>query len=246
MVAAVKVINAVVETVQNNIMAKNKKLICFDLDGVLISSMAIANQIFFDTVDEELGLPTEEWRKNKKMMALPAEERFYTYWEEDVKEKGITKEQIESTLNKYRKRKLEVDMPVLPGAIETVKLMADNFEYIAAVSSNKEYIIEETLDELGIRKLFMKVTGIDKIPFSKPHPEIYQVTVDYFGVSPKDALTFEDSSHGITSASSAGMKVIGVATGLESVEDLKKTDANVVLHDLTEFNLDIAIKLLES
>jgi len=224
-------------------MKDTKHLICFDLDGVLISSMAIANQIFFDTVDEDLKLPTEEWRKNKIMMALPAEERFDVYWKDEIKERGITQNQIESTLNKYRKRKLRVDMPVLPNAIKSVRLMADNFEFLASVSSNKEYIIEETLEKLGIRDLFMKITGIDNIKFSKPHPEIYQTTVDYFGLHPKDAMTFEDSTHGIHSAKSAGMKAVGVATGLETIEDLKKAGADIVLSNLGELDISLVYQL---
>jgi len=220
-------------------------LICFDLDGTLINSMEIDNQIFFDTIDDELGLPTKEGRQNTQMKALPVEERFDLFWKEEIKERGITKQEIENTLIEYYKRQGEAKIPVLPNAVETVKLMSENFEFIAAVSSNMEYIIEEILEKLEIRDLFVKISGIDDIQFSKPNPEIYSKTVDYFGVDSKKALTFEDSAYGILSAKGAGMKVIAVATGLETKEELQKTSADIVLNDLSELTIEIVFKILQ-
>lgn len=225
-------------------MKNDKCLICFDLDGVLIQSMQAANQIFFDIVKEDLNLNTEKWRRSREIMALSAEERFDLLWSKEISEKKITETQIVKTLDRFRKKKLLTEMPVLPNAIEIVKLMANNFKNIAAVSSNKEYLIAQTLEKLGIRDLFVKITGIDNITSSKPNPEIYKNTVDYFEINPRNALTIEDSSHGITSASGAGMRIIGVATGLESAEELQKTEADIVLNDLSELTLDMVCDLL--
>lgn len=219
-------------------------LICFDLDGTLINSMEIDNQIFFDTVDDKLGLPTKGGRQNIQMKALPVEERFDLFWKDEIKEKGITKQEIENTLSEYYKRQSAVKIPALPNAVETVKLMSENFEFIAAVSSNMEYVIEEILNKLEIRDLFVKISGIDDIKFSKPNPEIYSKTVDYFGVDAEKALTFEDSTYGISSAKGAGMKVIAVATGLETKEELQKTPADIVLNDLSELTIDIVKEIL--
>lgn len=221
-------------------MTKNTDhLICFDLDGVLISSMVIANQIFYETVKNELGLPLYDYPNDKKLMALSAEERIATLWQKDIEERGISPEQTEAALVSYRKAKMAAGMPALPMAVEVVKMVAEHYEFMACVSSNPEDIIRETLRQLDILPLFAKLTGIDLIQFSKPHPEIYQSTVDYFGLESSMAMTFEDSTHGIASAKAAGMKVIALATGLESVEELKKTEADIVLPDLTHFKLEL-------
>lgn len=213
-------------------------LICFDLDGVLISSMAIANHIFYEIVHRELGLPLYDYPQRKDLMALSVEERLESLWEKEMKERGITAEQVGHALQTFRTEKLSAEIFAVPHATEAVKLMADHFEFLACVSSNSDYMIDETLKKLGLRPHFSFIAGMDDVEFSKPHPAIYQYAVDHFGMNPKDCLTFEDSTHGIHSAKSAGLKAIAVATGLESVEDLKKSGADLVWPDFSVISLE--------
>lgn len=221
-------------------MKSTQNLICFDLDGVIISSMVIANQLFYDTVEEVLNLPTEDYRKQKQLMALSAEERIETLWPEA----SLTQDQMNKVLELYRQRKMAVDIPLLPHAKEAVSLMAEHFEFMACVSNNPNAIIEQTLAEAGLLHYFSKLSGIDHLQFSKPHPEIYASTVNYFGLEPKNCLTFEDSTAGVTSAKGAGMKVIGVTTGLEEKADLEKAGVDMVLGDLSELRLEMVVGLL--
>lgn len=219
-------------------MQKSKDyLICFDLDGVLISSMVTANEIFYRVISDELGLPLHDYPTDKKLMSMSAEERVQLLWSHEIQEKGIQPPQIERVLQLYRKEKLEAGMPLLPYAKEALALMSEHFESIACVSSNPDQVIQDFLAKLGIMHYFSKITGIDFIPRSKPDPEIYISTIDYFVLEPSHCLTFEDSTAGVASAKGAGMKVIGVATGLESVEDLKKAGANLVWKDFSEMEL---------
>ena len=225
-------------------MSKSEShLICFDLDGTLISSMAIANRIFYDAVHRELGLPLYDYPQRKDLMAVSVEERMDTLWKKEIKERGITPKQIEHAIQSYRDEKMAVSIPLLPHAAEAVKLMADHFEFLACVSSNSDYIIEDTLEKLDLRRYFSLVVGMDHVAFSKPHPAIYQQAVNHFGFNPKDCLTFEDSTQGIESALSAGLRVIAVATGFESVGDLQKTGADRVWPDLSGISLQKVLEL---
>ena len=222
-------------------MTKNTThLICFDLDGILISSVVIANQLFYDTVEAVLNLPTEHYRGQKELMALSAEDRIATLWPDAQ----LTQVQINKVLEAYRKQKMSAGIPLLPHAKEAVALMAEHFEFMACVSNNPNAIIEETLAEAGLLHYFSKLSGIDHLQFSKPHPEIYASTVDYFGLQPEKCLTFEDSTAGITSAKGAGMKVIGVTTGLEKKKDLERAGTDVVVEGLGEITIDFVNEIL--
>ena len=218
-------------------MKSKNHLICFDLDGVLISSMVTANRIFYEVVERELALPLHDYPQQKTLMALSAEDRMSLLWSKDIAERGIGMDQIEEVLTIYRKEKLAAGIPLLPHAKEAVELMASHFEFLACVSSNPDQVIQDYLANLGLLHHFTKITGIDFVAHSKPDPQIYISTVDYFGLEPQHSLTFEDSTPGIASAKGAGMKVVGVATGLESVEDLKKAGADGVLRDLSELDM---------
>ena len=123
-------------------------------------------------------------------------------------------------------------------------MIAENFKNLVSVSSNSNETIDYSLNKIGLRKYFKKIIGTDGIRHSKPHPEIYQKAIEFFGVSPGNAITFEDSSNGIKSAKSAGMKAVGVATGVETYEELQKTEADLVLNDLSDLTIDVVNNLL--
>ncbi len=221
-----------------------ENLICFDMDGVLIHSMTIANTLFFDAVEEQLQLPTADFRNDKKLMSLSVEERFELLWKKEIDERNISEEAIEETIQIYRKKKLATNIPILPKAKETVELMAKHFKFLAVVSSNITHVIQETVKRLELESYFSHIQGIDDVAFTKPHPEMYQKAAESLGMDPKKALAFEDSTHGIPSAKGAGMTVIGVATGLESVKDLQKTPAEKVIQGFSELNLEMVEHLL--
>jgi HAD superfamily hydrolase (TIGR01509 family) len=225
-------------------MNKNK-LICFDMDGVLISSMVIANQIFYDLVEDFFGFDTSPYRDQKNLMAVSVEDRLHSLWGHEMEKQGVTDSQIRDFLEEFYQRKTSADTPILPYAKEAVKKVAESFQNLAAVSSNRESAIEETLDKIGLSSYFKKITGLDRVRFSKPDPEIYEQTIEYFGVNPKNSLTIEDSTHGIQSAKGAGMKVIAVTTGLEGREELEKENPDGILNDLSELNVDLIERVFE-
>jgi len=221
----------------------NDYLICFDLDGVLINSMEPAIRIFFETMGRELGL-TYDFRADRKMWALAPREKIDVLWRDEIRRRGITQEQIDKAMAIYQKGKMEANIPALPYAREAMALLANRFENIAVVSGNANFMVEGALKKLDVLSYVKKITGTDDVALSKPDPAIYRKTVEYFNLLPGHTLAFEDSSHGIAAAKGAGAKAIGVATGVETFEELQKTPADAVLHNLSELTLDLVFRTL--
>ena len=73
------------------------------------------------------------------------------------------------------------------------------------------------------------ITGND-VQFRKPHPETYLRALERLSVTPGKALAFEDSSIGVTAASTAGIPVIGYPGGLEDPSALLEAGAVYVLN----------------
>ncbi len=219
-------------------------LICFDLDGTLMDSMTIVNRIFFDMVDKDLGLSTKEFRKNRRLWAVAVHERFDMFFKDQVDKKGITKEQIAGFLLRFRAEKKKVDFPLVTGAKKAVELVCKYFENVACVSNNMDTAINDYLEKLGLRKYFKKIVGNTGLKHSKPDPEIYEKAVAAFGFEKKNCVTFEDSSVGIEAAKNAGIKAIGVATGVETVGELSKTKADLALANLSELKIQMLYDLL--
>ncbi len=199
---------------------------------------------FFEAMERELGL-TYDFRKNRQMWALAQHEKINFLWSDEIRRRGITKEQIGRAMDIYQKGKMEADIPTLPHAKEAVALMASHFENIAVVSGNADYMIEESLRRIGVLPYVKKITGSDDVKIGKPDPAIYLKTVEHFGVRPEHTLTFEDSTFGIQAGKDAGIHVIAVATGVETFEELQKTPADLVLHGLGELTMELALKVLK-
>jgi beta-phosphoglucomutase-like phosphatase (HAD superfamily) len=53
------------------------------------------------------------------------------------------------------------------------------------------------------------VTG-DVVTHGKPHPEPYLTAAERLGVRPQDCIALEDSPPGLTSATAAGCRVVGI------------------------------------
>ena len=224
-------------------MKNEKYLVCFDLDGTLMDSMTIVNGLFFDMVEKDLRLSTEEFRSHRELWAVAVHERFDMFFKEQVEKKGITKEQIADFLLRFREEKKKLDLYLVPHAKEVVEKICEHFENVACVSNNKDTALADYLEKLGIGGYFKKVIGNTGLKHSKPDPEIYEKAVVAFGLKKENCVTFEDSSVGIESAKNAGIKAIAIATGVETFEELKRTKADLVLEKFSDLKIEMIFGL---
>jgi beta-phosphoglucomutase-like phosphatase (HAD superfamily) len=67
----------------------------------------------------------------------------------------------------------------------------------------------------------------------KPDPAPYTAALGRLGVSPEDALAFEDSTSGIASSVAAGIPTVGIAS-TQQPETLKEAGAFIVAKDFTD------------
>jgi beta-phosphoglucomutase-like phosphatase (HAD superfamily) len=73
----------------------------------------------------------------------------------------------------------------------------------------------------------------DEVGPVKPDPAPYKAALDKFGISPEEALAFEDSTSGIASSVAAGIPTVGIAS-TQRPETLEEAGAFVVAKDFTD------------
>lgn len=76
------------------------------------------------------------------------------------------------------------------------------------------------LSALGLTANFDYLADAAKITRSKPDPEIFLVAAAGLDVEPANAVGIEDAQAGVEAIKSAGMKAIGVGTGLVGTDEL--------------------------
>lgn len=204
--------------------------IIFDMDGLLLDSEVYWERARRDycrsvgcdwTADDELsvkGANSPEWAeriRERCSVAVPAQDiidgvtaRMETFYDENL--------------------------PLLPGAVDTVRALASRFP-MAVASSSPPTLIDHVLREADIRACFADVVSADTVGKGKPNPDVFLVAADQLGKSPNRCAVFEDSTAGISAALAAGAFVIAVPNPHYPPSDDVLSRADLVLGSLTEF-----------
>lgn len=123
--------------------------------------------------------------------------------------------------------------------LETIKNIKKGIATCASPASVDFYVKTFNLAQHFNTK---HIVDASKVTKGKPDPEVYLKAAKALNIKPQDCLVFEDSDEGIKAALRAGMKVIGVSTGL-SKDELLKRGANLAIKDYTEITLPKIISL---
>jgi HAD superfamily hydrolase (TIGR01509 family) len=98
-------------------------------------------------------------------------------------------------------------LPLLPGAVDAVRALAEAFPLGLASSANRE-VIDAVLDGAGLTDHFVATVSSEEVAHGKPAPDVYLEAAHRMGIDPATAAAVEDSSNGLRSAHAAGMTVI--------------------------------------
>jgi len=89
-----------------------------------------------------------------------------------------------------------------------------------------------TLDDIGLRRAFSLVLGVDCGPPPKPHPAFLAAALRAFDCPPAAALMVGDATFDVEMAVAAGVPALGVAWGAHSPAALHAAGARAVCADV--------------
>ena len=210
------------------------KTVIFDMDGVLIDSEPIhleTQHQLFELYGVQL-LPGEYeafiGRSSKNM------------WQELI-ERFSLPVTVEEVLDKDRSlyhARLHQETGLLPieGVRDLIEDLDANQMKLAIASSSSMESIELVLDLLRLSEFFThRVSGAD-LQYSKPHPEIFQVTAEITNTRNQHCLVIEDSNHGVSAAKRAEMTCIGFQNPNSGNQDL--SGADLIVQDFLSLNYE--------
>jgi len=177
----------------------------FDLDGVLVDSEQLWNQAKEELVREAGG----RWREDapRAMMGMSSTE-WSAYMRDELGVDRDTDEINRDVVGRIE-RLYRAELPLLPGAAETVHALSGRWPLGLASSSNRE-IIDLVLDLAGLADSFVATVSSEEVDRGKPAPDVYLETARCVGVQADRCVAIEDSSNGLRAAVAAGMAVIAV------------------------------------
>ena len=177
----------------------------FDLDGVIVDSEQVWDDVRQAYV-VEVGcvFPPEATRA---MMGMSAPE-WSRYLSVELGVPGTPAEISAAIVERMLARYGEAP-PLLPGAVDAVRRLAERWPVAIASSSNPE-LIEAVLGASGLDRVVVAAVSSEEVARGKPAPDVYLETVRRLGVDPEHAAAVEDSQPGIRSARAAGLRVIAI------------------------------------
>ncbi|GAA5201663.1 HAD family phosphatase [Rugosimonospora acidiphila] len=179
--------------------------VVFDLDGILIDSEPVWEEVRRAYVDRNGG----QWQPDSqsRLMGMSTSE-WARYLSGDLgvgKDPAVVAEEVIAEMG----RRYEVDLPLMPGAVDTVYRMGDGYRR-ALASSSPRSLIDRVLDSAELTQAFEVTISTEEVARGKPEPDVYLAIADRLRLGPEACIAVEDSSNGLRSASAAGMAVIAI------------------------------------
>lgn len=202
-------------------MLKNKKVVIFDLDGTLIDSMGVWNNIDRELI-KKIGNGTiddvdiAKQRDMKLREYSKSEDAYLEYC-------GFLKEKYNSSMSKEEIRKVRYEIAdyylkevinYKPNAEKVLKYLKDKGYVLVIASTTNDHTIENykkynknIINKANFDDIFSIIYSKGAVNNLKPNPEIHNKILEKLNVKPQDCLIIEDSLVGVEAANNAQIEV---------------------------------------
>jgi HAD superfamily hydrolase (TIGR01509 family) len=212
--------------------------VVFDMDGVLIDSEPVWERVRRKFVADHGGRWAED--AQDRMMGMSTAE-WSAYMSEDFGLR-LPPAQVAELVIAAMAAEYQAHLPLLPGAVESVRSLSARWP-LAVASSAPKSLIEAVLDASALRPAFAAAVSSEEVTRGKPAPDVYLEATRRLGVPPAASAAVEDSANGLRSAAAAGLTVIAVPRPeYPPAEDAIK-QARVVLGSLTSLTPEVVAAL---
>lgn len=215
----------------------------FDVDGTLADTEEAHRQAF----NEAFAACGLDWhwdrdRYTELLQVSGGKERIRHHWQQvqpdltaiDGRAIDHTIDQVHELKNAaYERRVAQGSVPLREGVLALIE---------AAGEARLQLAIATTTSPVNVSALLRRALGPDwalrftviedasTAPRKKPHPQVYQQTLQHLGLHPRQAIAFEDSANGLKAAHQAGLATVVTPTAYTAHQDF--SDALRVLPDL--------------
>ena len=208
--------------------------VAFDLDGVLVDSEPVWEEVRRAVVAEQGGRWTAD--AQRRLMGMSTSE-WADYLDRELgvhlPPREIAHVVIGRVAQEYEKR-----LPLMQGAVEAVRRMASRWP-LGLASSSPRQLVDLVLDRAALTHYFAVTISTEEVDRGKPAPDVYQELTRRLGKEPRKCVAVEDSSNGIRSAARAGLLVVAVPHPRYPPEPDAIASANAVLPDLRSLTADL-------
>lgn len=189
-------------------MLEEIKGVIFDMDGTLIDSMWVWEEVDVDYVKRYQLVEPEGFYEAIEGMRFTDVAKYYKKTFPQIRD---SVEQIKADWMEMGYRLYRDEVELKSGVKEFLEELKKRGIKIGIATSNDRDMTEMVLEARGILQEFDAICTSDEVKIGKPAPDVYLKAAEDLGVDPKDCLIFEDVPAGLMAGKSAGMKTCAVA-----------------------------------
>jgi beta-phosphoglucomutase len=204
------------------------KAVIFDMDGTIIDSLQ-AHLRSYEVAGRREGVGIDS-EKVKSMVGETAHDIV----------RGLFPDKPEEEIGELVREKDEWfqstgwrDVEEISGAERIVKELKGRYKLAIGTSASIKDV-ELFSKKFGWFGLFDVFVAREDVQKGKPAPDIYLVAAQRMGVEPRDCTVVGDAKYDMIAAKAAGMRAVGVTTGVMGKDELVEAGADEVYGDLEE------------
>ena len=177
----------------------------FDLDGTLLDSMRVWEQVDIDFLAEHGIDAPQDYTRAVAEMSLE-DSASYTVRRFAL---PLSPEEVMDRWRAMVQQAYETEVPLKPGAKALLQRLHQAGWRLGVATALERAQYMPCLQRLGIYELFCAFAEVGESR-DKAFPDLYLLAAERMAVEPQRCVVFEDIVKGIRGAKGAGMKTVGV------------------------------------
>lgn len=185
---------------------KNFKGVIFDLDGTLIDSMDVWNQVDIEFFKRRSMEVPEGYKKVISKMPFTAIAEY-------TKEKYSIRESAEEIIEEWHAIALEeykYNVKLKDGAKEFIEKCKENGLKCTYATASADILCDTVLKANNVYEYFDSKAYVYEVDKDKSEPDVYLLAAERLNLNPQECIVFEDIIEGVKSAKKGGFTVCGV------------------------------------